>query len=131
MGLAPADKGAPGQIFFSEYVGNTMASSDGISLIDDFGNTVMDDCYAHGWYAGPWIRWAVVRRNAFSGVSSLSESVANRTGMPPRCAALVLRAGPFANTTDLVAEHNTFHCPAHAAAGGYDVVGCEHCSVGR
>ena len=44
-------KGAPGQVFFSEYLGNQMVNSDGISLIDDFGNAVMDDCKARGWCA--------------------------------------------------------------------------------
>ena len=69
--------------------------------------------------------------NLLSASFPTPQAVANRTGSSPRCAAVVLRVGPYGNTTDLVAEHNHFQCPPHAAVGGYDAAGCVHCSVGR
>ena len=42
---------------------------------------------------------------------------------------LALRAAPSANTSDLVAEHQTFRCESGAVAGSYDVSGCDHCTI--
>ena len=33
------------------------------------------------------------------------------------------------NSTDVIAEGTTFGCPAGMLAGGYDVVGCNHCTL--
>ena len=48
-------KGAPGQVFYTEYLGNTMHNSDGIALVDNFENNNMNDCASRGWFAGPWV----------------------------------------------------------------------------
>ena len=126
-------KGAPGQVFFTEYLGNTMLRSDGITLVDDYKNTNMNDCASHGWFHGPWIQWATVRRNTISGVSELAKFDARQANAKaPRCGALTLRAGTGKagkNTTDLVAEHQTYNCPPGMLPGGVDVVGCDHCGL--
>ena len=45
-------KGAPGQVFFTEYYGNTMHNSDGIVLVDDYDNTNANDCAARREFHG-------------------------------------------------------------------------------
>ena len=60
-----------------------------------------------------------------SPASPTWHAFSNNTGSPPRCAALIQRAAPQFNTTDLVAEHQQFECDAGMATGGTDVVGCE------
>ena len=124
-------KGAPGQVFFTEYLGNAMEDSDGIALVDNWGNNQLNDCAGKdlGHWNGPWIQWAVVRRNAFSGVSLRAKYDANASRTVPKCGTLVLRAMRGANTTDLVAEDQHFSCPAGMTPGGNDVEGCTHCSV--
>ena len=91
--------------------------------------TTLNCAQARGWYPGPWIRWLVVRRNSFAGVSALAVHDANGTATPPRCGALVLRAERGFNSTDVVAENQTFLCPSGMTAGGNDVVGCDHCAI--
>lgn len=122
-------KGAPGQVFFTEYLGNTMIDSDGMALVDNFDNTQMNDCASRGWFPGPWIQWATSRRNSFSGISALAKYDANATKSTPRCGAFVLRAMKGYNSTDVIAEDTTFGCPAGMLPGGYDVVGCTHCAI--
>jgi len=122
-------KGAPGQVFYTEFLGNTLEESDGITLVDNFGNTQMNDCAQRGWFSGPWVQWIVLRRNSFAGVSQLARHDAKQAGTTPRCGAVVQRAFKIGNTTDLVAEHQQFSCPAGALKGGYDVVGCDHCAI--
>ena len=121
-------KGAPGQVFFTEYLGNTMIDSDGMALVDNYDNTQMNDCAGRGWFPGPWIQWATSRRNHFSGVSKLAKYDANGT-TPPRCGAFVQRAMKGYNSTDVIAEKTTFECPPGNEAGGYDVQSCSHCSI--
>jgi hypothetical protein len=121
-------KGAPGQVFFTEYLGNIMVDSDGMALVDNYDNTQMNDCAARGWFPGPWIQWATSRRNHFSGVSKLAKHDANGTTLP-RCGAFVQRAMKGYNSTDVIAERTTFECPPSNEAGGYDVQGCSHCSI--
>ena len=120
-------KGAPGQVFFTEYLGNTMVDSDGMVLTDNFDNDQMNDCGSRGWFPGPWIQWATSRRNSFSGVSELARYDANKT--TPRCGAFILRAMKGYNSTDVIAEDTSFDCPAGMLPGGYDVVGCSHCTI--
>ena len=71
----------------------------------------------------------MVRRNAFSGISVLAKYDAQQAGTVPRCGALVQRAERGANTTDLVAEHQRYSCPAGMLWGGTDIAGCSHCAV--
>ena len=93
----------------------------------------MNDCASRGWFHGPWLQWATVRRNRFAGVSELAKYDARRANATAaRCGALVLRAGTGRsgqNTTDLVAEHQVYSCPAGMLPGGTDVVGCDHCGL--
>ena len=122
-------KGAPGQVFFTEYLGNTMNDSDGIALVDNWQNTQLNDCGARGQWPGPWIQWAVVRNNSFAGVSLRATFDANKSGTVPQCGSLIQRAEKGFNTTDLVAEGQHFACPPGMAPGGNDVQGCDHCSI--
>ena len=124
-------KGAPGQVFFADMYNNTMVESNGLTLLDNFNNNKMNDCAAKGWWAGPWIRWAALKHNAFSGVSKAARYVANQTKTTPRCATVTVRAAMHANTTDILAERQVFGCPDGMLPGGYDVVGCEHCKIGH
>ena len=73
-------------------------------------------------FLGPWIRWAVVRRNTFAGLSLAAKAHAD----PPACAAVTLSGV----SSDIVAEHDTFECVQGAETGGYrgDMDICEHCS---
>lgn len=96
--------------------------------MDNFDNTQMNDCASRGWFPGPWIQWATVRRNSFSGISKLARHDAPN-GSAARCGAFVQRAMKGFNSTDVVAEKTTFTCPSGYLAGGYDMGGCSHCII--
>ena len=113
----------------TEFLGNNLTDSDGIAFVDNWHNTQLNDCAHRGEFPGPWIQWSVVRRNTMAGVSDLARHDANASGVPVRCASFALRAAPSANTSDLVAEHQTFRCESGAVAGSYDVSGCDHCTI--
>ena len=118
-------KGAPGQIVFMEVLGNTLIDSDGIVISDNFD---VKGCF----YPGPWVRGAVVRRNTIAGISFLARFQANMSNASaPRCGAVVqaaARGGP--NSSDLVAEHQDFHCPPGMLdGGGNNLSACDHCLV--
>lgn len=84
----------PQQMFFMEYSGNTMSDSNGISLHDASPNS---QCNAT--WPGPYIRWAVIRDNAISGVAPSN----------PGICGSINASNP--GTSDLVVELNTFGCP--------------------
>ena len=60
-------------MFFFEYRGNTMASSNGISLHDNSPST-QAGCNA-STFPGPFIRWVAVSDNALSGVAPSNPGV--------------------------------------------------------
>jgi hypothetical protein len=111
----------PAPLFHIEYVGNRFVDSDGI-LLQDVHGPAYAQCGGQSGFLGPWIRWFVIRRNAFSGVSLAAKAHAT----PPVCAAVAL-AG---TSTDVVAEHDSFECEQGAVPGGYvgDTDKCQHCS---
>ena len=125
-------------VFFTEYLGNKFVDSDGILLQDVYGPADFQ-CGGKDGYLGPWIRWAVVRRNSFKGVSLASRVFAERTSTPMVCPAISLQQEHDASTkseqgrsSDVVTEHDTFECEvAGAVAGGYkvNVSNCDQCSV--
>jgi hypothetical protein len=103
VGIGECYHGA-GQVFFTEYYGNQLTNSDGITLKDNPDN--------HEWectaYTGPWLRWAVVRRNRMAGIS---DAARNLSATAPPCGFV----GHFSTqhpSSDVVVEHNVFECPA-------------------
>lgn len=86
--------GAPGPEYFAEFTGNTFTSSNGISLHD-----VSPDASCNSSFAGPYVKWQVVRNNDMSGVA---------VGNPNICAT-INATNPL--TSDLVVQGNTFACP--------------------
>ena len=113
--------------FFSEFVNNSLVDSDGIDLADR--STPHPNYAACGGYSGPWVRWAVVRRNALSGVS-LASINATLPGDRPACSNVSLVNGAAATpTTDVVAEHQSYRCPSRYEPGGTNVGACAHCVV--
>ena len=132
----------PSPNWFTEFVGNRMHRSDGITLLE--GLDPQQRCPAYGLdkpgSMGPWIRWVVIRRNVIAGVSANSarclKSSANCE--PNTCGAVVTNWATThahiqgnSTSTDVVAEHNEFDCPAGAVLpgdGGY-VMQCPHCVV--
>lgn len=85
--------GEPQPLFFTEYVGNTLASSNGISLHD------VPNAACNATFPGPYIRWAVIKDNAIGGVAPCSPGV---------CGA-INATNP--GTRNLLVEGNTFDCP--------------------
>ena len=61
------------------------------------------------WFAGPWIQWAIARRNSMSGVSELGRHDANASSVPPRCATFVLRSEPRSVLGSWVGARRLFH----------------------
>ena len=115
-----------GAMLFTEFYGNSLDQSDGITLKDNPDNHE-PQCQA---FTGPWIRWAVVRRNAIAGVSEAQRSV-NAT--QPMCGFVNHMSTQHAST-DIVVEHNAFACPRYGtlpATNGTGVVFglCDHCLV--
>ena len=80
------------------------------------------ECGGKSGFLGPWIRWAVIRRNSFAGVSLAAKAHAN----PPACGAVTLTGA----SSDIVAEQDIFECEEGAVPGSYegDIEQCEHCS---
>ena len=111
----------PAPLFGLEYLGNHFVRSDGIFLQDNHGPADYQCGGPHG-FLGPWIRWAAVRRNSFSGVSLAAKAHAD----PPACGAVVLTGA----SSDIVAEHDVFECEGGAVPGGYegDLAACERCT---
>jgi hypothetical protein len=83
--------GMPQPLFYAEYTGKALNSSNGISLHDDEDH---EKCGAS--YPGPYVRWQVVRNNSVAGVAASNRGTVNATN---------------GNTTDIVAERNIFDCP--------------------
>lgn len=115
-----------GPVWFTEFTGNTMVRSDGISLLDNQINPAHLPRYiaACPIYRGHYIRWSVVRRNTISGVSV--EAAGAR-----RCGAV---SNSNKQSTDLVSERNHFHCPSGAHIGNalnqakWANISCSHCT---
>eukprot|EP00039_Didymoeca_costata_P014725 m.240925 g.240925 ORF g.240925 m.240925 type:complete len:416 (+) comp16083_c1_seq25:254-1501(+) len=117
---------SPSHVFFTEFLHNKMYNSDGITIKDN-GESTEPQCKD---YPGPWIRWLIVRQNAFSGVSEAAKNVSASSGMPANCASSVSIAHPNVPSTDIVMEHDTFSCPpGNYTAGGYRMGNCSHCVV--
>ena len=110
----------PAPLFGLEYLGNRFLRADGIFFQDNQGPAYYQ-CGGDEGFLGPWIRWAVIRRNTFRGVSLAAKAHADS----PACGAVTLTGV----STDIVAEHDIFHCDAGAIPGGYegDTDKCEHC----
>ena len=119
------------QLFFTEFRGNRMNDSDGISLADSL-NSHESPCAAYG---GPWIAWSVVRDNSMGGISLAARngSATAGHGALPCCAAVtvfgVANAVTGTSTSDVVGEHNVFECPpgGNRSTAGYNFEHCEHC----
>ena len=112
-----------GVVFFTEFVHNRLTDSDGINLRDGGGSY-----FACGGYQGPWVRWSILRRNTLSGVSLASVN-ATLPGDVPSCAGVtVVNSHVAMSTTDVVAEHQTYACPAsyHPATTKLGEA-CAHC----
>lgn len=113
-------------MLYTEILGNTLVDSDGIVLSDNFD---FKGCY----YPGPWLRAAVVRRNAISGISDVARFQANASNASaPRCGSVAQAASPKGgpNSSDVVAEHQEFSCPpGMLAGGGNNLTKCDHCLV--
>ena len=108
------------------YLGNQLVDSDGIHISDNSGENTQPECQA---YFGPFVRWTVVRRNMMAGLSLASKN-ATLPGQRPQCAGVSNRSpGGRWNSTDLVAEHDVFGCPAAGDPFGYAIANCTHCSV--
>ena len=111
-----------------------MARSDGISIRDSYMSKTGENgaCAAYG---GPWVRWSDIRNNTMSGISqaSLNESAKTRTA--PSCASVSLFHSGFTKgsgqelTSDIVAEQNTFVCPASGLqnSSGYHLGDFQSC----
>eukprot|EP01052_Picozoa_sp_SAG31_P037870 SAG31_NODE_4961_length_2834_cov_1.793784_2_plen_805_part_00 len=113
----------PAPLFNIEYVGNHFLRSDGIFIQDNYGPAYYQ-CGGKTGFLGPWVRWMVVRRNSFAGVSLASKAHAGSD--PPACAAVAISGV----STDIVAEQDRFECDDGAVRGGYvgDVNKCLHCT---
>ena len=87
-------------MFYFDYRGNTMASSNGISLHDN-SPSGQAGCNA-STFDGPFIRWVAVSDNVLSGVAPSNPGV---------CAS-INASNPL--TTDLLVEGNDASCSAPA-----------------
>jgi hypothetical protein len=114
-----------GPVWFTEFTGNDMIRSDGISLLDNQINPAHPPSYIKACpsYFGHYIRWSVIRRNHISGVSV--EAAGER-----RCGAV---SNTNKHSTDLMSEHNHIDCPAGAHVGNafdsakWANISCTHC----
>lgn len=122
----------PAPVFHIEYVDNSFVRSDGIFLQDNHGPAYFE-CGGKDGFLGPWIRWAVMRRNKFSGISLAAKAVSS---IPP-CAAITLADAELGSglqsdefSSDIVLEHNAFQCQG-GTPGGYAVnrTLCDHCEI--
>jgi hypothetical protein len=118
--------------WFTEFRGNVMVRSDGISLRDSY-NTGERECAKFG---GPWVRWAVIRGNDISGISKASFN-ATMPGNKPNCGAITVfgtasKVDPADSTSDIVAEGNRFSCPpgGNQTSVGDSLMQCSHCVAG-
>jgi hypothetical protein len=106
-----------GPVWYTEFTGNTMVRSDGISLLDHIIDPLHPPRYIAKCpiYRGHYIRWAVMRRNRISGISV--EAASER-----RCGGV---GNSNKASTDILSEHNHIDCPE----GGHNVanVSCFHC----
>lgn len=103
----------PEPMWMSEYEGNHLVRSNGISLKDDVVDTAL--CNASS-YGGPFTRWQVIRRNSIAGVAESQTE----------CGTIRLSGGNV--STDVVVEGNTFDCPAGKTQPAISV-NCSHCRV--
>ena len=119
-------------VWFSEFRGNSMARSDGISIRDSFMSKTGEGgaCAAYG---GPWVRWSAIRGNTMGGIS---QAALNQSAESPACAAVSLFNSPAAGaqqavTSDIVAEQNAFECPerGNSSSAGYHMPICDSCLV--
>lgn len=97
------------------------------SCCQDIYGPAYHECGGKTGFLGPWIRWAVIRRNSFAGVSLAAKAHAERTGATLACGAVTLTG----SSSDIVAEHDVFECEDGAETGGYegDIEKCEHCLI--
>ena len=115
----------PQPSFFGEITGNQMRNSNGISVFDSTRtpSATHPGCSSPtsspSSFAGPFVRWLVVRRNRIGGVAlsnPLGCGVVNATGTN--------------ESTDFIIERNVFDCPpGKMLAGGGVNVECAHCIV--
>ena len=78
-----------------------------------------------------WVRWVVLRGNAISGVSLAAQNATRPAGQPAGCGSVVVNdavANRPQHTSDVVAEHQTYGCPAGFLPGGTNLTSrCDHC----
>jgi hypothetical protein len=136
-----------GAVLFTEWIGNVLSNSDGISVVGLSTPIKLPPPQLHERVK--WVRWAVLRRNNISGVSQAALAIVKNhsLGPPgydttkPQCGSVQARGDgqmicmsqPNCNNiSDLVVERNHVECPAGAilpAPGGQVVTGCQHCDV--
>ena len=115
----------PGQMLFTEFVGNSLVDSDGIALQDNGGPNGEPECKG---FNGPYVRWAVVRRNRLAGISAAARN-STQSGQKPVCGGVSLRAKVNWSSTDVVTEGQMLECPTEGKVLGYSLPNCSHCSV--
>ena len=116
------------QMFFTEFRANTLQSSDGISLVDNF-NRGEWQCAPYG---GPWVAWSAIRNNTLGGISEASRNRSAGGSDLPMCAFISVQGGGSevnGYTSDVVAEGNVFECPPEGNNSiQYRIRDCRHCS---
>jgi len=112
-------------MLFTEFRGNTMIDSDGISLRAANEDSGEAQCAA---FVGPWVRYAVIRANSVGGISEAAKFASHGTTLHPACAGIRAVSSGLAST-DVVAEQNSFSCPpgGNASTSGYSLANCDHC----
>lgn len=104
----------PSPLFFTELNGNHLVSSNSLELSDG-GRSTEPECAS---YPGPWVKWAVARRNFVGGLAE--------AGRGSSCGNVTVSS----QVSYAVAEHNTFDCPA-GKPGGQQLVECDTACIGR
>lgn len=118
----------PSPNWFTEFTGNNMLRSDGITLLE--GLDPQPRCPAWGTH-GPWVRWVTIRRNTIAGVSENSKPSGMCGAVVTNWASSLPHEPGNSTSTDIVAEQNLFICPHGATLAGDRgyVMQCPHCVV--